>query len=318
VENDTLRDFDDWPACALALKEPVALGALPWFVIARFQLHGVARLEAMTLPIKNLVLLGDCPAAHVPNPPNFPTQILDAFGPVLSPSEAAYIANLGYYSWFDFDLEISTTTMPLRMTINQGDADSNTGLWGAIWHRTEMTRVANIHSIGDCETLIESVSMRVDVLCDQHLDWFPGEDDEANETEIVEDNIYFRAQHFDSNKKSERLLGLAVKIAMMARLPGLIPRYPYQWSGQLLAEYWQDAAKRAHERSLYEAALACLDRATKMQPEFVAAIVDKARIKHTHLGDIPGARADCQRALAIDPDNADAAALVRALDEAAS
>lgn len=49
-------------------------------------------------------------------------------------------------------------TLELRMVLNEGDADCNDGVWGAVWERNTQELIANILSTGDCETTVHAVS----------------------------------------------------------------------------------------------------------------------------------------------------------------
>lgn len=146
-----------WPECINSLTPPATpLQDVPGDALVRaFEECGWPEPTG-EWPVRPVALLGTCSTAAYPQCPNFPDwhrENAEGEGP-------EYLEEIGLYSWFDFDLiGTAPSALKLRAVYNCGDADCNDGYWGAVWDRDSGALVANISSVGDCETQIDVVSV---------------------------------------------------------------------------------------------------------------------------------------------------------------
>jgi hypothetical protein len=146
-----------WPECINNLTPAaIALQDVPGdSLVLAFEGCGWPELTGES-PVRPVALLGTCSTAAYPECPNFP----DWHHENAEEEGADYLEEIGLYSWFDFDLVGAThSTLKLRAVYNCGDADCNDGRWGAVWDRDTGALVANISSVGDCETRVDVVSV---------------------------------------------------------------------------------------------------------------------------------------------------------------
>ncbi len=145
-----------WPRCLNELEpfEFQLQAELPKFLKQVIEKAGLS--EQTFLPVRSLKLLGKCSTASFVDCPNMPEHHTESAN-----AGDRYFDVVGKYYWFDFDACIpdGDNCLPLRVVFNVGDADSNDGIWGAVWHRDSGALVANITTSGDCESIINVVAV---------------------------------------------------------------------------------------------------------------------------------------------------------------
>ena len=101
--------------------------------------------------------MGKCSTAAYTNCPNIPEHHIENSQWDDDPSD--YFKSVGKYYWFDFNvIWPAEEPLQLRLVFNEGDADCNDGLWGAVWERNTAELIANILSDGGCQTTVEVLS----------------------------------------------------------------------------------------------------------------------------------------------------------------
>jgi hypothetical protein len=216
--------LDEWPAC-FNFMEPTNFTIkerLPECIIDSFRSHGIQDEGLMNLPIKISSILGKCHTNYFitcPNVPDYRTfdgivDILDAEGEQqtkLLENMLKYTDGSAFY-WIDMDLkDAKGKVIPLRMAYNLGDADSNEGYWGAVWHRESLERVADIRSVGDCATEIKVLPILIKMFTPYNC-WLPVEFD-TNKF----DNMYIGSISHATNHELEKILQLALVICEDSR-----------------------------------------------------------------------------------------------------
>jgi hypothetical protein len=102
-----------------------------------------------------VALLGQCTTDRYVDCPNMPSWHIEN----AEEEGAGYLQDIGLYLWCDFDI-VGRKGKPkhLRMVFNLGDPDCNDGIWGAVWDRKTGVLVADIASVGDCQSCVTLVS----------------------------------------------------------------------------------------------------------------------------------------------------------------
>ncbi len=155
-----------WAACINNLSPfPHELKVeVPKFLKKVFNEIGISSDDEMFIPVRPVALLGKCSTATYVDCPNIPDHHIE--NAQWDDDPAYYLNDIGEYYWFDFDVIWPTEeSLQLRMVFNEGDADCNDGLWGAVWERNTAELIANISSTGDCQATVEVLSRD---LADKH------------------------------------------------------------------------------------------------------------------------------------------------------
>lgn len=202
---------------------------IPDFIIDRYEKKGI-REHKIRLPINISAYLGKCETKDYFWCPSIPDHYIE------------YGYNFGVYYWFDFQIEIASKSKKYRMAINEGSSDCNDGLWGTVWDSSGRYEVAYVRSVGDSETVVESVSPEHNKMYQLYRGWFPGcEESEQEDLQNKRNGIYRedsypyeRFYYFDVDSKNghcfERLITLAIKLAFDMK------RYRYNESFSLVLD----------------------------------------------------------------------------------
>jgi hypothetical protein len=189
---------------------------IPKFLIQAFYDEGLTTDADVQVPIRLINALGKCKTALYTDCPNMPDWHLQN-----SRCSDGYLERVGLYYWFDFDIVLSDgISLKFRMVFNEGSADCNDGIWGAIWDRNTQTLVANIFSSGDCEATIEALSSSHIDSCEEQNIWVPMDFDKENEQDPSPCDILC-----SRNLKLEQMLALAIRWCCV---------YRDEWSYKLL------------------------------------------------------------------------------------
>ncbi|MBN1412179.1 MAG: WGR domain-containing protein [Spirochaetales bacterium] len=131
---------------------------LPDYAIAAFQREGVMALEDMFVPLKLTAVMDRCQVNTYFACPTLPEFYLEHFiefvGDILDDK---------FYIWLDFDvISADNSAIPLRLAITEGDADANTGMWGAFWDREtgELAALVASDEKRDSRTIVQAVSQK--------------------------------------------------------------------------------------------------------------------------------------------------------------
>ncbi|NER80612.1 MAG: hypothetical protein F6K42_13765 [Leptolyngbya sp. SIO1D8] len=203
-----------WPTCFYELKpfNRSLKDELPQFLVDTFYRNEIKDLKEMLVPIRVVTLLGKCSMDKYIDCPNFPEWHLQNSGASMgSLIDYQYLAEIGRYYWFEFDLMGSTQNpMPFRIVFDEGDADCKDGIWRACWDRNTGEIVANLKSVGDCVTEIEMVSKKPIQAYKPHNAWilvFA----EKEEEDSLPDNLLPVDMLYAANLELEKYIGLAIR-----------------------------------------------------------------------------------------------------------
>lgn len=181
-------------------------------------------------PIGLISLLGKCSTAAYVDCPNMPEHHPE--NARWSSDPAYYFDSVGKYYWLDFNIVcLKGESLPLRMVFNEGDADCNDGLWGAVWDRDTSELVANIASTGDCEATVEAVSEQHIQRCESKDIWIPVEFDRDDGYDPLPCESIVHAQ----NLNLEKFISLAIRMCCVYR-----NKWSYERQGYELEEVRQD------------------------------------------------------------------------------
>jgi hypothetical protein len=172
-----------WAACIDKLS-PIHYQVrteIPKFLRKAFHDEGMFSDDDIQLPIRRIIALGQCKTALYADCPNMPDHHIQN-----SRYSDGYLERVGIYYWFDFDIVI-IDEMPLqfRMVFNEGSADANDGIWGAVWDRNTQELIANIFSSGDCESTLEVLSSSHIEKFERQDIWIPMDFDRADEQDLL-------------------------------------------------------------------------------------------------------------------------------------
>jgi hypothetical protein len=197
-----------WAACINELsKFPYKLkSGVPKFLKKAFNEAGVLNDDEMFIPVRPVALLGSCSTADYVDCPNMPRHHIENSQWVDDPVD--YLDYVGKYHWFDFDIIWKNKEpLQLRMVFNEGDADCNDGMWGAVWERNTEELIANILSTGDCETTVQAVSKKHIDMYESESTWFPSHISKADD-----DPIPCAEMEYSSETMLEKIVGLAIRM----------------------------------------------------------------------------------------------------------
>lgn len=162
-----------WPRCLeiLGSREKSPKEGIPRFLSEAPNLSGVTDWDN---PINSLKVLGECQQMFFRTCPHTPEwhQPEKGKGAELK-NQAIQLINSrqpGIYIWSDFDLKQKERNLPVRMVFNTGDADSNDGIWGCLWHRESREELISIESTGDGETTISITEKGNELYKNQGID----------------------------------------------------------------------------------------------------------------------------------------------------
>lgn len=200
-----------WASCInqlLPFKNALRV-EIPKFLRKAFNDKGILNDEEMFIPIFPVSLLGQCSTAAYVDCPNIPAHHIENaqdFGD----NSTRYLNNVGRYYWFDFDItKLDATLLQLRMVFNEGDADCNDGLWGAVWERNTEELIANIMSTGDCETTIEASLRKYIDICESQDIWIP--------TSFNDDPLSWSSVEYANDLRLEKIIALAIRLCSVYR-----------------------------------------------------------------------------------------------------
>lgn len=191
---------------------------LPKFVKQAFKDKGIKQVKDMEIPLKPVALLGKCATKLFLECPNIPDWHLRNAAKLKEEvaekgEKFDYFDYLGVFYWFDFDaIAADETILPLRMAFNEGDADTNDGVWGAVWNRETEGLIANLKSTGDTETTIEVISKSAEKLFKSQKMWIPIPSEPMYESESESDfSPYGVTFVFEHNSPLEKIISLAIR-----------------------------------------------------------------------------------------------------------
>jgi hypothetical protein len=175
---------------------------IPKFLRKGFHDEGVLNDADIQLPIRLITALGKCKTALYTDCPNMPNWHIQN-----SRYSDGYLERVGLYYWFDFDIVyLDEIPLQFRMVFNEGSADCNDGIWGAVWDRNTQDLIANIFSSGDCEATLEALSNSHIKKCEEQDTWFPIDFDRENEQDPLPCEISCA-----KDLKLEQLLALVIR-----------------------------------------------------------------------------------------------------------
>lgn len=212
-----------WPACLNNLS-PFSYDLkveVPKFLDKVFNEAGIAT-EEVFIPVLLVTLLGRCSTAIYADCPNIPDHHIENSKCDNDPSY--YLNNIGEYYWLDFDVIWSNEEpLSLRMVFNEGDADCNDGLWGAIWERNTARLIANISSTGDCEATVEVLSRDLADKYETQEIWIPVTFDRDNGY----DPLPCESVRYANDLTLEKIVSLAIRMCSVYRCEWVYKRQGY-------------------------------------------------------------------------------------------
>jgi hypothetical protein len=174
--------------------------SIPEFLRRTLQEERIQSIDDIFMPVRNVRALGECQTVSFPNGPNTPDYMEE-------------LEDFGRYYWADFDAAVPDgKVIPMRTIYNEGDADANTGMWGAVWLRETGKKIVDITSTGDCETTLTATSRAIAELFEAHdFVVLPDLDEPNYESNTIGSLVYA------NGLKLEGIVGLALAIAFNSK-----------------------------------------------------------------------------------------------------
>ena len=181
---------------------------IPKFIKKAFNDRGVVDEDEITIPIRPVALLGTCTTDLYIGCPNMPEHHVEN-----SQWSEGYFYEMGGYYWLDFDVvKFDQILLKLRMVFNEGSADCNDGMWGAVWERNSGELIVNILSTGDSEATVQAISKKHIELCKDQQSWFPFHFEERDD-----DPIPCMTMAYANDAMLEKIVGLAIRLCCVYR-----------------------------------------------------------------------------------------------------
>lgn len=203
-----------WATCTNELS-PFAYelrAELPKFLKKAFNEAGISNDEEIFIPVRPVALLGTCSTAAYADCPNMPEHHIE--NSQWDDDPAYYLNDVGRYYWFDFDVVwLDEEPLQLRMVFNEGDADCNDGLWGAVWERNTEEIIANILSTGDCQATVEVLSGKLADKYESQEIWIPTTFDRYDGY----DPLPCESVVYANNLNLEKIISLAIRMCSLYR-----------------------------------------------------------------------------------------------------
>lgn len=199
-----------WPACINQLSPlPYPLKEeIPKFLKRALSNAGIKNEAEMFIPIRPVALLGKCSTARYLDCPNILDSHIDLAWDYREGRGNPDDYDIGQYYWFDFNIVGSNqeTMLELRMVFNEGAADCDDGLWGAVWERNTEFQVADILSDGGTAIIAARSINLIDEDRFQDIE-IPLSFDVANDY----DPLPCQDIEFFNNLKLEEIIGVAIR-----------------------------------------------------------------------------------------------------------
>jgi hypothetical protein len=182
----------------------------PKFIKKVFNEVGITDDDEMFIPVRLVALLGKCRTDAYIDCPNMPEEHIETAN--VYGEDSLYAT--GRYYWFDFDvIWPNEDPLEVRMVFNEGSADCNDGLWGAVWERNTEELIANILSTGDCQATVEVLSRELADKYESQETWVPTtfDRDDGYDPLPCESIVYA------NNLNLERIISLAIRMCSLYR-----------------------------------------------------------------------------------------------------
>jgi hypothetical protein len=199
-----------WPNCInnLSPVQHELRTAIPSFLEKAFIDAGIINKAEMFVPVELVAILGSCSTADYDNCPNMPIHHLENSQSFYE-TPAEYLEYIGRNYWFDFDIVgFSPGPLSMRLVFNEGDADCNDGMWGAVWEKNTEELIVNISSTGDGESTITAVSkLHIDIYESLQI-WVPTDFGEPYD----EDPLPCEFIVYANDLNLEKIVALAIRL----------------------------------------------------------------------------------------------------------
>ncbi|MBW4421427.1 MAG: hypothetical protein KME13_19705 [Myxacorys californica WJT36-NPBG1] len=213
-----------WATCIneLAPAECQLKEEVPKFLVKAFNAAGISEQSAMVYPVRPIRFLGSCSTGLYLDCPNIPEEHIDLFHDCGGDDDPANY-DIGKYHWFDFDIVgLDGAVVEARLVFNEGDADCNDGLWGAVWERNTEALIANITNDVEEATVAVASQRYADMYESQDI-WIPTDFDKKHGY----DPLPCGSMRYANNLKLEKIIGLAIRLCSACRSRRTYTRFCY-------------------------------------------------------------------------------------------